>query len=289
MREEMPPESIERYSTKLIKYAARGAWHFSKQQIIFSTVLALLAAPISVYFGLAPSVLAGVLAVLSVAAIAVIGTVIYNVIFHAPAQIYREQQEEIAALKRGTGAPRLAAPAREPEPEPNVTCPIVGFAQVEVDGDHDIVHAGWEHVAIVAEFVNQPEPGKRIGTAYQVFAAITYFDGGGDVCQRVNHGPWMDEDWREVDLGIGDRRRLVLAIQLVGSADLRPESDALRAVENNHESIDRYIAPDYLYLPFTLRRIEVRLFSTSDGTCIGVFTFQVSLGEESSISLVRDK
>lgn len=41
------PDAAERYSTKLIKYAWRSTWHFSKQQIIFSSILGLIAAPIA--------------------------------------------------------------------------------------------------------------------------------------------------------------------------------------------------------------------------------------------------
>lgn len=42
-----------------------------------------------------------------------------------------------------------------------------------------------------------------------------------------------------MDFGIGDRRRLVLAVQLIDGNEYRPEMDALRAIQNNHENWQR--------------------------------------------------
>lgn len=282
MIEEKPPQAVERYSTKLIKHAARGTWHFSKQQIIWSTVLGLLAAPVGVYFGLAPSILAAALAVVCVAAIAFLGAAAFNFL-QAPILIYREQAEEIAALKRGMPAQQLSP---QPAARSNIVCEVAGFAEVEID-DHDIVRRGFGHIAIVAECVNQPLPDRHIASEDYVMARITYFDKDGKRCQRVTHGTWLEEQWRFIDFDVGDTRHLVLAVQLTESDDFRPEMDTLRAIQNNHERTERFIAPDYLYLPATTTRAEVQIFSAENGAIVGQFAFGFDLtGSEPFVKIL---
>jgi hypothetical protein len=248
---EQKRDGPEPYSKKLIKYAWQGTWHFSKQQIIFSSILGIIAAPIAYALGLAPSVGLGILAVFIVSAIAFFLAGFYNFL-RTPALIHREQQQEIEALRGRPAAlvPAELVPARAAPValEPNLVCMSVGFDQVEIEGEHDIVQDGLEHVAVIAEFVNTPHPDRRIGSVHHVFAVIRYFDANNRQVCNVNHGSWMDEEWRTVDFAIGDRRRLVLAVQLVGGNDYRPEMDALRAIQNNHEDWQRYRAPEYWYL-----------------------------------------
>ena len=47
----------------------------------------------------------------------------------------------------------------------------------------------------------------------------------------------MVEDMREVDFAIGERRRLVLAVQLIGGEEYRPEMSALRRIQNNQREL----------------------------------------------------
>jgi hypothetical protein len=93
---------------------------------------------------------------------------------------------------------------------------------------------------------------------------------------------------REVNFLIGDRRRLVLLMQQADGEDYRPEMDALRAIQNNHESWQRYRAPDYWYLPQNTRRIEVRLCSAGEGATIGTYRFHLEMGEDPMVRLLGD-
>ncbi len=107
---EQNPDALQRYSTKPVKYAWRSTGHFSKQQIIFSSILGLIAAPIAYALGLAPSIRMGVLAVLIVTAIALFLAALYNFL-RTRALIHREQQEEILALRNRVPVPLQPAPA----------------------------------------------------------------------------------------------------------------------------------------------------------------------------------
>jgi hypothetical protein len=281
------PDAVERYSTKLIKYAWRSTWHFSKQQIIFSSILGLIAAPIAYALGLAPSIGMGILAVLIVTAVAFLLAALYNFI-RTPALIHYEQQQEIEALRNRAPVPLQPASIAElpPDPEPNLECISVRFDQVEIEPEHDIVQDGVDHIAVITEFVNTPHPERRIGTAHLVFAVIRYLDANNQLVCQVTHGSWLDEDMREVDFGIGDRRRLVLAVQLIDGDEYRPEMDALRAIQNNHENWQRYRAPTYWHLPQNTRRIEVRLCSAVDGSTIGTYLFDLQMGEDCMVHLL---
>jgi hypothetical protein len=75
-------------------------------------------------------------------------------------------------------------------------------------------------------------------------------------------------------------------VQLIAGNDYRPEMDALRAVQNNHENWARYRSPEYWYLPPNMRRIEVRLCSAGDGATIGTFLYDLQMGEDSMVRLL---
>jgi hypothetical protein len=206
----------------------------------------------------------------------------------APAIIHREQAEEIARLRQqlpNAAARRLPAPPAQPEARPNIVCLTAGFIQVNID-DNDIVRRGWNHITIVAQFVNQPHAGRHISSEGYVIARMTYYDTDGRLCQRVNHGSWVDEEWRWVEFDVGDTRHLVLAIQLTDEEQLNPELTALCAIQNNHESVDRYHVPDYPSPPLTTSRAEVLLFSGENGAIISQLTFEFHFGEESYVTIV---
>lgn len=79
----------------------------------------------------------------------------------------------------------------------------------------------------------------------------------------------------------------MLAAQLVEGEDYHGDADALRAVQNNQESTDRYNVPDYPYLPRTVSRAEVQLFSGENGAIIGNFTFQFDLAGEGTVTVLE--
>lgn len=63
MSEERNPASLERYSSKLVRQAARSTWRFSKAQFIVDGILAIVSVPIGYAFGLVTSVGSAILAV----------------------------------------------------------------------------------------------------------------------------------------------------------------------------------------------------------------------------------
>jgi hypothetical protein len=282
------PDAVERYSTKLIKYTVRGTWIFSKQQIIFSSLLGLASAFGAYLLGLAPFG-ASMLLFIGVTLFAFLAAGMYN-LARAPFLIHHDQQQELDAMRNRALIPLQPVPRAErpPDPEPNLECLSVRFDQVEIETEHDIVQDGVEHISVIAEFVNNPHLERRIGSAHMIFAVIRYFDVNNQLVCQVTHGSWMDEDLREVDFAIGDRRRLVLALQLIDGDRYRPEMDALRAIQNNHENWQRYRAPDYWYLPPNTQRIEVRLCSAVDGSTIGTYLFDLQMGEDCMVHLLGD-
>jgi hypothetical protein len=289
MSKDREPEALERYYPKVLKKAARSTLDFSKSQYIVDCILALIAVPVGYAFGLVTSVWSGLLAVLCVYVGAMIVTGIINAL-RAPALIHREQVEELARLRQQLPheiARQIPTRPVETEVHPNIVCTTAGFMQVTIDSDHDIVRRGWDHIAIVAQFTNEPRADRHISSEDYVMARIRYFDADGSLCQRVHHGSWVEEEWRWVEFDVGDTRHLVLAVQLTDEEELNPALTALRAIENNHEGSDRYETPDYPDLPPTVSRAEVQLFSGENGAVIGQFTFQFSFGEESRVTIIE--
>lgn len=285
MSDEKTTEGVERYTSKLYKYSTEHTWKFSKQQYIVDGLVAIGIAIIGYYVGIVTSFWTTALAIVAGYTIAVIVTFVINLI-RAPAGIDRERQAEIARLRNQVPAdehrttPAVALPARnEVAPRYNLVCTAAGGTFVDIDRMDGSVTQGTDHIALVAEFVNQPNRENRIEHLRQVFATIRFFDEGGLVCERVHHGLWVGEEWRSVDFLIGDVRRLVLAVQVEERGDFDERTDSLRAIENNHENADRYNEHGYLYLPYTVSRADVQLFSARDGSSIGEFSFQINIAE----------
>ena len=66
------------------------------------------------------------------------------------------------------------------------------------------------------------------------------------------------------------------------------EADALRAIQNNHESVERFIVPDYLYLPPTTSLADVQIFSASNGAVVGEFSFRFNLTDpEPTVTILK--
>jgi hypothetical protein len=287
MSEERARKGLERYYPKVVKKAARSTLEFSKAQLVVDAILAILITILGYFAGIVTSVGSTIVVIICGYLIVMLVTGLINV-FRAPAIIHREQAEEIARLRQQLPqavSRQLPAPPAWPEARPNVVCSAAGFIQVSID-DYDIVRRGWTHMAIVAQFANEPRTDGLIASEEYVMARIAYFDADGSLCQRANQGSWVEEEWRWVEFDVGDTRHLVLAVQLTDEEALNPALAALCAIENNHESPDKYETPDYPHLPPTVSRAEVQLFSGENGAIIGQFGFQFSFGEESHVSVI---
>jgi len=278
MSDERNPKALERYYPKVIKKAARSTLEFSKAQLFVDALIAVFITILGYFAGIVTSTASTILVIVIGYLAAMIVTGLINLV-RAPAFLHREQVEENARLRSqlpGAAARQLPAQPAQPEARSNIVCEVAGFTEVEID-DYDIVRRGSNHIAIVAEFVNQPVTGRHIASENYVLARITFYDANGKRCQRVTHGTWLEEQWRSVDFDVGDTRYLVLAAQLTDAEEFQPEADALRAIQNNHESVERFVAPDYLYLPPTTSRAEVHIFSASNGAIVGEFSFMFDL------------
>jgi hypothetical protein len=288
MSEERNQAPIEPYSTKLVKHAVKRTWEFSKSQLIVSGALAIASVPVGYLFGLVTSVGSGILAVLLVYIGAMFLVALFNFL-HAPAVIHQEQERELIRLRQHlpTTAPQqIPAPTPQPEARPNIICTRVGATLVSID-DEDIVRVGDDHLAMIVEFVNQPRPDRRIESVDYVFATITFFDPDGTQRQHVNHGTWLEEEWREVSFSIGGMRRLVIAVQVIEGETFKPEMEAIRAIDNNRANWNESNAPDYLYFPHTVTRAIVQLFSSEDGAMVGEFAFQLNFAEQWAVSIAE--
>jgi hypothetical protein len=146
--------------------------------------------------------------------------------------------------------------------EPNII--FLRSLRLKVEFDEDDIARWVIHgdEARVAEFVNEKEQGRSVGAIDNVKAVITYKSP--EHVFNVYYGYWLNEKYIETYFGLGSVRQLLIALET---------NEGIWAVENHHESPDRYHPKIGALMTAERYLVEVRLIGGAESEFIKDFYF----------------
>lgn len=134
--------------------------------------------------------------------------------------------------------------------------------------------------AAIAIFRNEPIKGVTLRAIRGLTAQITFYDARGGELQRVYHGCWLGDPFNHTELGVGDTRELIIAVD-------HPRATSPFAIENTRRSTVHYEQEGSRERPLArgLYDVNVRLIGgvTATGDVVDDFHFNLDLRQETPV------